>query len=160
MYNQTLKMNSLLDIIIQVLSSAWHVLLDSSPFIIFGFVVAGLLKAYLPDDMVSRHLGKGKSASVFKSALIGIPLPLCSCGVLPAAAGLKEQGASKGSVTSFLIATPETGVDSIAISYALLDPVMTVVRPVAAFFTAVSTGLFVNFGGKSEESVSPTEVPC
>ena len=159
MYNQTINMNSLLDIIFQVLTSAWHVLLDSSPFIIFGFIVAGLLKAFLPDDMVGRHLGKGKSASVFKSALIGIPLPLCSCGVLPAAAGLKEQGASKGAVSSFMIATPETGVDSIAITYALLDPIMTIFRPVSAFFTAVCTGLFVNLSNRGEED-PPPEAPC
>jgi uncharacterized membrane protein YraQ (UPF0718 family) len=144
----------------RVLVSAWHVFLDSSPFIIFGFLVAGLLKAFLPDDMVSKHLGKGKSASVFKSALIGIPLPLCSCGVLPAAAGLREQGAGKGAVSSFMIATPETGVDSIAITYALLDPIMTVFRPLAAFVTAVTTGLFVNLSGKQEESTPPAKVSC
>ena len=152
-------MTNTIDIFIQILDSAWHVLLDSSPFIIFGFIVAGLLKAFLPDDMVGKHLGKGQSASVLKSALIGIPLPLCSCGVLPAAAGLKEQGASKGSVSSFMIATPETGVDSIAITYALLDPIMTIIRPVSAFFTAVCTGLFVNVSSRGEED-PPPEAPC
>ena len=153
-------MSDPIGIFIQIIESAWHVLLDSSPFIIFGFIVAGLLKAFLPDDMVSRHLGKGRSASVFKSALIGIPLPLCSCGVLPAAAGLKEQGASKGAVSSFMIATPETGVDSIAITYALLDPIMTVIRPVSAFFTAVCTGLFVNLSNRGGEPAPAPEVSC
>ncbi len=147
-------MKQLLLLVIQVLESSWEILLDSSPFIIFGFLVAGFLKAFLPDYMVSKHLGKNKTSSVLKSALVGIPLPLCSCGVLPAAAGLKEQGASKGAVSSFMISTPETGVDSIAITYALLDPIMMVVRPLSAFITAVITGLLVNFAD-SEQSDEP-----
>ena len=133
------------DLIIEVVQASWGVLLDSSMYILFGFFVAGLLKAYLPDDLVKKHLGKGRFASVFKASLLGVPIPLCSCGVIPTAAGLREQGAGKGAVTSFMISTPETGVDSIAITYALLDPVMTVIRPVAAFLTAVITGIAVNF---------------
>lgn len=142
---------------IDVVLSAWEVLLDSSPYIIFGFLIAGFLKAFLPDDLIKKHLGKGKASSVVKSSLIGIPIPLCSCGVLPAAAGLKEQGASKGAVSSFMISTPETGVDSIAITYALLDPIMTIFRPLSAFFTAITTGLFVNLidTGKSLEPPVP-----
>lgn len=75
---------------------------------------------------------------------MGIPLPLCSCGVIPVSIGLRKQGASKGATTAFLIATPETGVDSIAITYALLDPLMTVIRPLAAFVTACIAGMIVN----------------
>lgn len=106
--------------------------------------MAGLIKAFLPDDLVARHLGKGDAASVIKAALLGVPLPLCSCGVIPAAAGLRKSGASRGATVSFLISTPETGIDSIAITYALLDPIMTVIRPVAAFITAVFAGTLVN----------------
>lgn len=146
--------------IYSVLESAWWVLLDSSPYIIFGFFIAGLLKGFLPDDLIVRHLGKGKASSVFKSALVGVPLPLCSCGVLPAAAGLKQQGASKGAVTSFMISTPETGVDSIAITYALLDPIMTIFRPISAFFSAVVTGLFVNRLDQSEEKAELNPASC
>src|SRR6218665_3776086 len=111
--------------------AVWDILLDASPYVLLGFFVAGLLKAYLPEDLVARHLGKGRFLPVLKASLFGVPLPLCSCGVIPAAAGLRQQGASRGATTSFLISTPETGVDSIAVSYALLDPVMAVIRPVA-----------------------------
>ncbi|MBC2744783.1 MAG: SO_0444 family Cu/Zn efflux transporter [Desulfosarcina sp.] len=99
---------------------------------------------------VSRHLGQGRFKSVFKASLMGIPIPLCSCGVLPAAAALKKQGANNGAVTSFLISTPESGVDSIAITYALMDPIMTVMRPVAAFFTAFAAGIAENLLGKPD----------
>lgn len=145
---------------LQIVSSAWHVLLESSPYVIFGFTVAGLLKAFLPDNLVSRHLGTGRISSIFKAALIGIPLPLCSCGVLPAAAGLKEQGADKGAVTSFMISTPETGVDSIAITYALLDPLMTFFRPFSAFLTAVITGIGVKVIDPLHEKETPVEKSC
>ncbi len=139
------------------MASSWSVLLDSAPYIIFGFLIAGALKAFLPENLISKHLGGDKSATVLKSALIGIPLPLCSCGVLPAAAGLKEQGAGKGAVSSFMIATPETGVDSIAITYALLDPIMTIIRPISAFVTAITTGFLVNFVGEDDEVIQKPE---
>src|SRR5690554_4998847 len=127
-----------------VLAACWEIFLDAAPFILLGFFVAGLLKALLPEGLVARHLGGRGSGSVFKAALFGIPLPLCSCGVIPTAIGLKKQGAGKGATSSFLISTPETGVDSIAITYALLDPLMTVFRPLAAFITAVTAGLLEN----------------
>ena len=95
-----------------------------------------MLYIFLNPGTVARHLGQGRFRSVFKASLLGIPIPLCSCGVLPAAASLKRQGANNGATMSFLISTPESGVDSMAITYALLDPIMTIARPVAAFFTA------------------------
>lgn len=141
-------MNSVIDALIAVLLASWNVLLESAPFVLLGFFVAALLKAFLPDDFVARHLGGGGTASIFKAAAMGVPIPLCSCGVLPAAAGLKKQGAGKGAITSFLISTPETGVDSIAVSYALLDPLMAFIRPVVAFFTAVAAGIAVAYTEK------------
>ena len=148
-------MNTIIDALISVLLASWNVLLESAPFVLLGFFVAGILKAFLPDDFVARHLGGKSTASIFKAAAMGVPIPLCSCGVLPAAAGLKKQGAGKGAVTSFLISTPETGVDSIAVSYALLDPLMTIIRPVVAFFTAVAAGIAVAFTEKLSGSGSP-----
>jgi hypothetical protein len=127
-----------------VVEASWLLLLDSSVYILFGILVAGLLKVFLNPETVAKHLGSGRFSSVIKAALIGVPLPLCSCGVLPAAVSLKKQGANKGATTAFLISTPESGVDSIAISYALLDPIMTVIRPVAAFITAVAAGFIEN----------------
>nr|MBF0223273.1 SO_0444 family Cu/Zn efflux transporter [Desulfobulbaceae bacterium] len=118
--------------------------LESSPYIILGLIVGGLLKEFISPDYVARHLGKGRFLSVVKAALFGIPLPLCSCGVLPAAAALKRQGANNGATTAFLIATPESGVDSITITYALLDPLMTIARPVAAFASALTAGFLEN----------------
>ena len=150
-------MNTIIDAFIAVFLASWNVLLESAPFVLLGFFVAGLLKAFLPDDFVARHLGGGSTASIFKAAAMGVPIPLCSCGVLPAAAGLKKQGAGKGAVTSFLISTPETGVDSIAVSYALLDPLMTVIRPFVAFFTAVAAGIAVAFTEKHSGAGMPED---
>jgi uncharacterized membrane protein YraQ (UPF0718 family) len=127
-----------------VIEASWSLLLDSSVYMVFGILVAGLLKIFLSPETVARHLGSGRFSSVVKAALLGVPLPLCSCGVLPAAVFLQKQGANKGATTAFLISTPESGVDSIAISYALLDPIMTVIRPVAAFITAMAAGFIEN----------------
>lgn len=126
-------------------------------YIIFGLLASGLLRVFLNPASVAQHLGHGRYLSVFKAALLGIPIPLCSCGVLPAAASLKKQGANNGATTAFLISTPESGVDSIAITYALLDPIMTVARPIAAFVSAITAGLSENLLGKGrhEKALAP-----
>jgi uncharacterized membrane protein YraQ (UPF0718 family) len=134
----------MIDAIAQILSAAWQVLCASAPYVLFGLLMSGVLKAFIPDAFVARHLGGNSAGAVVKASLLGVPLPLCSCGVVPVAASLRKQGAGPGPTTAFLISTPETGVDSIAITWALLDPIMTVVRPVAAFITAMSAGLLVN----------------
>ena len=133
-----------MNVIVNILLESWRLLLEASVYILFGMFVGGLLKVFLNASFVADHLGKGKFSSVIKAALFGIPIPLCSCGVLPAAASLKKQGANSGATTAFLISTPESGVDSIAITYALLDPIMTVARPVSAFITAVAAGISEN----------------
>ncbi len=142
-------------ILVDILLESWNILVESAPYMLFGFLAAGLLKAFVPTSLVARHLSSknGGVGHIFKAAVIGAPLPLCSCSVLPAAAGLKDQGASRGATTAFLVATPETGVDSIAVSYALLDPVMTVLRPVAAIFTAVLAGIGVERFSRQEQKV-------
>lgn len=150
-----------MEILSSILAASWQIMLDASPFMLFGFLIAGLMRSFVPSSLVARHLGNGGTGSVLKAAVLGAPLPLCSCSVLPAAAGLRQQGASKGATTSFLVATPETGVDSISASYALLDPFMTVMRPIAAVFTAVLAGLGVNLldndkPGKGEASNGAT----
>ena len=128
----------------EILVESWELLLDAAPYILFGILVGGLLKVFLSPAYVARHLGQGRYSSVFKAALFGVPLPLCSCGVLPAAATLKKQGANNGATTAFLISTPESGIDSISVSYALLDPIMTAARPVAAFVSALIAGSIEN----------------
>lgn len=115
-----------------------------SPYVLLGFIVAGLLHVFVRPEVMARHLAGGGWKPVVKAALFGIPLPLCSCGVLPAAVALRRRGASKGAATSFLIATPQTGVDSIAATYSLLGLPFAVIRPVAALFGAAVGGLAVD----------------
>lgn len=133
-----------MNFIIRTLTESWLVLLESAPYVLFGFFVAGLLKAFVPDSLLRRHLGGTGVWPVIKAALIGIPIPLCSCAVVPAASGLRQGGASKGATAAFLISTPETGVDSIAVNYALLDPIMTVARPIAALLMGAVAGVSIN----------------
>ncbi|MBU1986322.1 MAG: SO_0444 family Cu/Zn efflux transporter, partial [Proteobacteria bacterium] len=134
----------MLDFIYNVLLASWHMLQQASVYILFGLLVGGMLKMFLSPAYVAAHLGEGRFSSVFKAALLGIPIPLCSCGVLPAAASLKKQGANNGATTAFLISTPESGVDSISITWALLDPIMTIARPLSAFLSAFVAGCTEN----------------
>ena len=145
-------MKEIFALLLSVLQSSWSVLLESAPYMLFGFFMAGLLRAFIPENFVAKHLGNNGIKSILKAAAFGIPIPLCSCGVLPAAAGLKKQGAGKGAVAAFLISTPETGVDSIAVSVALLDPLMAIIRPVVAFFTSVAAGIAVSLSESKSES--------
>lgn len=133
-----------MDIVFQILWSCWDVLVAAAPFVLFGFFASGILKAYLPESLVAKHLGGNSTASVLKASLFGVPLPLCSCGVIPAAVELRKQGAGKGATASFLISVPETGVDSVAITWALLDPLMTLIRPLSSLITATVAGLMIN----------------
>ncbi len=146
-----------MNLILQILAECWRLLAEASIYIIFGLLVAGLLKAFLSPSFVARNLGSGRVGPVFKAALLGLPLPLCSCGVLPAAASLKRQGAGRGAVASFLVSTPETGVDSIALTYALLGPVMAIARPLAAVATALVTGL--GFSVLKDQQDGPSAQP-
>lgn len=125
------------------LASTWGVIVATGPWLLVGLALAGMLKEFLPEEKVYRHLGKDNLRSVTIAALAGAPLPLCSCSVIPAAVALQKAGASKSATTSFLIATPETGVDSIGTTWALMDPLMTIVRPIAALLTAILSGAAV-----------------
>jgi uncharacterized membrane protein YraQ (UPF0718 family) len=127
-----------------IVQASFSLLLDSGPYLLFGLLLAGVIYVSFPAEKIVRHLGKKSFGSVLKAALVGIPLPLCSCGVVPTGLSIKRQGASTGSTLSFMIATPQTGVDSISLTYALLDPLFTIFRPVAAFITAVFTGIGAN----------------
>ncbi|MBM9521018.1 SO_0444 family Cu/Zn efflux transporter [Desulforhopalus vacuolatus] len=152
----------MLPFIQQFLSEIWHILQESSFYILMGILIAGLLKVSLNTNFVLRHLGQGRVKSVLKAALFGIPIPLCSCGVLPAAVSLRKQGANRGATSAFLIATPESGVDSITVSWALLDPIMTVVRPAAALITAITAGLLENmlFWEKDQKKDLKVDLSC
>lgn len=128
----------------QILANTWMLFLEAAPWLLLGLVVAGLIRAWIPQSLLAQWLGGRGPWPTIKAALIGAPLPLCSCSVIPVAIGLHRSGASRASTTSFLVATPETGADSIGASYALLGPFFTVVRPVAAIASAVITGLLTN----------------
>ncbi len=146
-------------IITDILKESWAIYLDVAVYMLFGFFIAGVLYVFFKTDKIRQVLGTGKIRPVFLSALFGIPIPLCSCGVVPVAAGLKKQGANSGAALSFMIATPESGVDSIAVSWAMLDPIMTFIRPAAGFITAVATGLVQNFFG-TQDSGLPSQPPA
>lgn len=131
-----------------LLTNFWQLFLLSAPWLMLGLLIAGLLNVYLPTDFLNRHLGKEGLWTTIKAALIGAPMPLCSCGVIPAAIGLRRAGASKSATTAFLVSTPETGVDSVSVSYVLLGPFMAVIRPIAAVCSAIAAGMLV---GKESE---------
>lgn len=117
---------------------------EMSPYLLLGFLLAGLMHAFIPGRYYTRFLSKPTLGSVINAAIFGIPLPLCSCGVIPTAMSLRKEGASRGAVTSFLIATPQTGIDSIIATFSLMGVPFAVIRPIAALITAVLGGWMVN----------------
>ena len=137
------------------LANNFLTLLDAfSIYIIIGLFIAGILKQVVPPDFVSSHLGKDSTSSVVKATLFGIPLPVCSCSVIPLAQGLRKEGASKGAVQSFLISTPITGVDSILATFSLFGLVFTLFRVVSSIIIAICVGLVQNLFEKEDSTVS------
>lgn len=128
--------------------------LEAAPWLVLGFLIGGLMKALIPTAFLKKHLSGDGTGSVIKATLLGAPLPLCSCGVIPAAMGLRKAGASKPATVSFLVSTPETGVDSVTVTYALMGPVMAIVRPISALVSAFVAGMLVAIFGNKEEQRS------
>ncbi len=127
------------------------ILNEMSAYLLLGFLISGLLHVYVPKSIYSRFLQQKGVSSVFRAALLGVPLPLCSCGVIPTAVSLKKEGASDGAAVSFLVATPQTGVDSILATYSLLGLPFSIIRPIASFFVAIFGGVLVDtFGNKRD----------
>ncbi|RYV03105.1 hypothetical protein SOPP22_05965 [Shewanella sp. OPT22] len=124
--------------------------LESAPWLLLGLLIAGLLKMFVSMEWMNKQLGGYGFKTVIKAALFGAPLPLCSCGVIPAAVGLRRAGASKAATTTFMVSTPETGVDSVSVSYILLGPFMAIVRPIAAVISAIVAGLLVGPDDKDD----------
>jgi uncharacterized membrane protein YraQ (UPF0718 family) len=139
------------------LNELWNYLITTAPILLLGLGVAGLIHGFITVERIKKVLGGNTIGSIFKAAIMGIPLPLCSCGVIPAAVTLRKSGASNGATSSFLIATPESGIDSIAMTYAMMDLPMTIIRPVAAFFSAFIAGIlqffFNDFEIKKDEEL-------
>jgi uncharacterized membrane protein YraQ (UPF0718 family) len=122
----------------------WTTVGQMSPYLLFGFAVAGVLKVLIPTSFVQKHLGGKGIWPVFWASLFGVPLPLCSCGVIPVAMSLHKQGAGKGATIAFLLSTPQTGVDSILVTFSLLGPVFMIARPVIALITGIIGGIAVD----------------
>ncbi|MFH1039438.1 MAG: permease [PVC group bacterium] len=141
--------------------TAWAVLLELSPPLLLGTLIAGLLHVFLPPGLVSRHLSRSTVGSVLRAVLLGIPMPLCSCGVIPTTIGLKNEGASPGAATGFLISTPQTGVDSILVSATFLGWPFALFKVLAAFVTGMIGGTLVNLTGKQagEEKTAAAAQP-
>lgn len=126
------------------LLSLLNVVCEMAPYLLLGFLIAGVLHVFVPQRFYANYLSRNNKLSVLWAALLGVPLPLCSCGVIPTAIGLRNEKASKGAIASFLIATPQTGIDSILATFSLMGLGFAVVRPVAALITGVCGGLLVN----------------
>ena len=139
-----------MDYVTAILIGFWATLSEMSVYLLFGFGVAGLLSVLISPNLVRTHLGGKNIWPITKASLFGIPLPLCSCGVLPVTTSLRKHGASKGASISFLLSTPQTGVDSIAVTYSLLGPLFAIIRPVTTFITGVLGGMLV-------ELIDPTK---
>jgi hypothetical protein len=136
-----------------LLANSFLSLLDAMAiYILVGLLIAGILKQIVPDDFVIKHLGKGSVSSVVKATLFGIPLPVCSCSVIPLAQSLRKEGASKGAVQSFLISSPITGVDSILATFSFFGLIFTIFRIVSSVIIAIIVGLIQNFVDKNEDN--------
>jgi uncharacterized membrane protein YraQ (UPF0718 family)/copper chaperone CopZ len=123
-----------------------------APWLLFGFFAAGVLSVFFSPAYIYKHMGKPGIKSIFKAALFGVPLPICSCGVIPVTVSLKKQGAGRGAAGSFLISTPQTGLDSFFATYAMLGWAFAIFRPIVAFITGIIGGLLMeNFGKPADE---------
>lgn len=138
----------------ELLANNFLLLLNAmSIYLLLGLLLAGILKQIIPDDFISKHLGKSSTGSVIKATIFGIPLPVCSCSVIPLAQSLRKEGASKGSVQSFLISTPITGVDSILATFSFFGLIFTIFRVVSSIIIAITVGLIQNFVEKDDKKI-------
>ena len=139
-----------------------HVFAMMAPWLVFGFLMAGIIAVWIPRNWVNRMMGGSSGlGGILRAVAIGVPLPICSCGVLPIAAGLRKHGAGKGPTAALLVSTPQTGIDSILATYALMGPVFAVARPVAAALTGIVGGVVVSaVGGEDAETVAAEDAPA
>lgn len=133
-----------MDFIIDYIYEFWSLTKEMAPWLLLGFLIAGVLKVYFPAQKIDQHLGKNNLKSVLKAAFLGVPMPLCSCGVIPTGVGFYKSGASAGATNSFMISTPQTGVDSILATQALMGWPLAIMRPFIAFVTGIFGGVLTN----------------
>lgn len=134
-----------MDFVVEYFSELVSLFIEMAPWLLFGLVFAGLLKVYFPQEHIDKYLGKPTFKSAVNGSLLGVPLPLCSCGVIPTGISFYKNGASKGATNSFLISTPQTGVDSIFATYSMLGWPFAILRPVVAFTTGIIGGVLTNW---------------
>ncbi|MBN1124543.1 MAG: permease [Sedimentisphaerales bacterium] len=135
----------------------WATLAEMSPYLLFGFLVAGLLSVFISPQLVRRHLGGKGLWPLLKASAFGVPLPLCSCGVIPVSMSLRKSGAGKGSTIAFLLSTPQTGVDSILVTYSLMGPIFMIVRPLVALITGLIGGGLVELVDRDRQQVESVD---
>ena len=140
--------------------SLLNVVCEMAPYLLLGFLIAGVLHVFVPQKFYANYLSRKNRLSVLWAALLGVPLPLCSCGVIPTAIGLRNEKASKGAIASFLIATPQTGIDSILATFSLMGLGFAIIRPVAALITGVCGGLLVNRLVREDDLKKEADASC
>ncbi|WP_445005121.1 SO_0444 family Cu/Zn efflux transporter [Halomonas mongoliensis] len=143
-----------------LVAATLSVALSAAPWLLLGLTIAGLIKALLDETRLTRWIGGQGLGSVARAAVIGAPLPLCSCGAIPTALALHRGGAPRGPTTAFLIGTPGIGIDSMAITYALLGPFMALARGLGAVLTAIATGLLVERTRDTAQPPAPATSSC
>jgi len=144
----------------QLLSDFWATVAEMSPYLLFGFLVAGMLSVLVSQQIVERHLGGRGFGPRLKASLFGIPLPLCSCGVIPVSMSLYKHGAARGSTVAFLLSTPQTGADSIFVTLSLLGPLFAVFRPLVALVTGLVGGTLVDLFGYTAQDLHRAPQKC
>lgn len=127
----------------------YHMFIDIAPYMLLGLFFVGLLHIFFSKDFILKHVGENNVFSAVKASVLGVPLPLCSCGVIPTAVFMAKSGASRGAVISFLISTPQTGIDSIVATYGMMGPIFAIYRPVVAFLSGIIGGVIVNLFSKN-----------
>ncbi len=148
------------DFVESIIIDFWGTVAEMSPYLLFGFFVAGILSVLISQSFVERHLGGRGIWPLLKASLFGVPLPLCSCGVIPVSISLHKHGASKGSTVAFLLSTPQTGADSIFVTLSLLGPLFAIFRPLAAFVTGIVGGSLIDVFDQNTRDNGLTPPEC
>ncbi|MFH1616824.1 MAG: SO_0444 family Cu/Zn efflux transporter [Planctomycetota bacterium] len=153
-----------MEFILSILTDFWKTVSEMAPYLLFGFAAAGLISVFISPAFVEKHLGGKGPWPLIKASLFGIPLPLCSCGVIPVAMSLRKHGASKGATISFLLSTPQTGIDSLFVTLSLLGPIFAIFRPIITFITGLVGGaaieIFENPSSERHGSSPQCEKAC
>ena len=142
----------ILNILRDFFLETYRLFIEISPYLLLGFFFAGLLHTLLGEKYIRKHFSRSGIWSTIKAAIFGIPLPVCSCGVIPLAESMRKDGASKSAAMTFLVSTPSSGVDSIFATYALMGPIFAIFRPIASFFSGIMVGIVTHFGGGKKEN--------